>query len=143
MSSDSLSSDISLAHDPYERALKEEKYSKHLVSFDTSSKFSKKWNRLKGKMEGARDNMIQGGIMGLMVGGLFGFAIGCYSAVQTRRFMAIPISTIVSGVSFGFILGCGSMIRTAEVTQDLSQLKEGDWIYVNSFNNREQQSHME
>ena len=55
-------------------------------------------------MEGARANMLQGAMMGLMVGGLFGFAVGCYSAIQTRRFMAIPISTIVSGVSFGFIL---------------------------------------
>ena len=56
--------------------------------------------------------MIQGAIMGFMVGGLFGFAVGCYTAVQTRRFMAIPISTLVSGGSFSFILGCGSMIRT-------------------------------
>jgi|JI9StandDraft_2_1071091.scaffolds.fasta_scaffold507074_1 hypothetical protein len=141
MSSDNLSSDISLAHDPYERALKEEKYTKHLVSFDSSSKFAKKWNRFKGKLEGARDNMIQGGIMGLMVGGLFGFAIGCYSAIQTRRFMAIPISTIVSGVSFGFILGCGSMIRAAEVTPNISQLQEGDWLQVLSFNNRSQLNH--
>jgi hypothetical protein len=53
--------------------------------------------------------------MGFLVGGLFGFAIGCYSALQTRRFLAIPLSTLVSGCSFGFILGCGSMIRSAEV----------------------------
>ena len=109
----SLSNDISLAHDPYEKMLTQEKYSKNLVGFDSSSKFAKKWNRFKAKMEGAKDNMIQGAIMGFMVGGLFGFAVGCYSALQTRRFMAIPISTVVSGASFSFILGCGSMIRTA------------------------------
>lgn len=112
MSSDnSLSNDISLAHDPYERALREEKYTNNFIGFEASSFRSRKWNRLKSKMEGAKDNMIQGAIMGFLVGGLFGFAVGCYSAITTRRFMAIPISTIVSGVSFGFILGCGSMIR--------------------------------
>jgi hypothetical protein len=114
-SQSSLLGDVSLAHDPYERMLQEEKYSKNLVPFDSSSKFAKKWNRFKSKMDGAKDNMIQGAIMGFLVGGLFGFAVGCYSAIQTRRFMAIPISTIVSGASFSFILGCGSMIRTAEV----------------------------
>lgn len=114
MSSDSsLSNDISLAHDPYERAMRDERYTKNLIGLDSSSKMSRKWNRLKSKLDGAKDNMIQGAIMGFLVGGLFGFAVGCYSAVTTRRFMAIPISTIVSGVSFGFILGCGSMIRAA------------------------------
>lgn len=130
MSSDSLSSDISLAHDPYERALREEKFSKNFMGFDTSSKMARKWNRLRDKMYGAKDNMIQGAIMGFLVGGLFGFAVGCYTAVSTRRFMAIPISTVVSGVSFGFILGCGSMIRAAEVYPQpggLCQLREGEW----------------
>lgn len=136
-SNSSLSSDISLAHDPYEKALREEKYTKNLVRFDSSSKFSKKWNRFKGKMEGAKDNMIQGAIMGFMVGGLFGFAVGCYSAVTTRRFLAIPISTIVSGVSFGFILGCGSMIRAAEMPiSSQYQLQEGEWVHAWIFNNR-------
>jgi len=78
--------------------------------------------------------MIQGAIMGFMVGGLFGFAVGCYSAVQTRRFMAIPISTIVSGASFSFILGCGSMIRAAEVP--LNGLNKGEWQHVHNFNKR-------
>ena len=117
MSSENITSDISLAHDPYERMLREEKYSKNLIPIDGSSKMAKKWNRFKSKMDGAKDNMIQGAIMGFMVGGLFGFAIGCYTAVQTRRFMAIPISTLVSGGSFSFILGCGSMIRTMEVPE--------------------------
>lgn len=45
----SLSADISLAHDPYERALREEKFSRNLVPFDSSSKMAKKWARLKGK----------------------------------------------------------------------------------------------
>lgn len=114
-SSDSLSADFSLAHDPYEHFLQQEAFKKNLVPYDNSSKFAKKWNKFKNKVYEARSNMIQGAIMGFLVGGLFGFAIGCYSAVQTRRFLAIPISTLVSGCSFGFILGCGSMIRTAEV----------------------------
>ena len=80
--------------------------------------------------------MLQGAMMGLMVGGLFGFAVGCYSAIQTRRFMAIPISTIVSGVSFGFILGCGSMIRADSIDNHLERLKEGDWEYIANFNNK-------
>ena len=74
--------------------------------------------------------------MGFMVGGLFGFAVGCYSALQTRRFMAIPISTIVSGASFSFILGCGSMIRTAGVPEE--GLQEGAWREVHNFNTREE-----
>jgi hypothetical protein len=55
---------------------------------------------------------MNGAMMGFMVGGLFGFAVGLYSAVQSRRFIVIPISVLVSGCSFGFILGCGSLIRT-------------------------------
>ena len=136
----SLSADISLAHDPYERMLSDEKFSKNLVSFDSSSKFAKKWNRFKTKMEGAKDNMIQGAIMGFMVGGLFGFAVGCYSAFQTRRFLAIPISTVVSGASFSFILGCGSMIRTTPipiVAEGVPVPYEGEWLEVYNFNNRE------
>ena len=135
----SLSSDISLAHDPYERMLNSQKYSKNLVSFDSSSKFAKKWNKFKAKMDGAKDNMIQGAIMGFMVGGLFGFAIGCYTALQTRRFMAIPISTLVSGGSFSFILGCGSMIRTMEVPEVVEggiPLQEEDWVWAHNFNSR-------
>ena len=89
-------------------------------------------------MEGAKDNMIQGAIMGFMVGGLFGFAVGCYSAVQTRRFMAIPISTIVSGASFSFILGCGSMIRTDSVQEGREQLREGEWIQAYEFNRKKE-----
>ena len=99
---------------------------------DNSSKFSKKLNKFKGKLNEARNNMIQGAIMGFMVGGLFGFCLGCYSAIQTRRFMAIPISTIVSGASFSFILGCGSMIRAD--SQIL--LEEGTWANVQKFNER-------
>jgi len=125
MSSDSLSADVSLAHDPYERILREEKFNKNLIPFESSTKFAKKWHKLQQKVEGAKVNMIQGGLMGLMVGGLFGFVVGCYSAIQTRRFMAIPISTVVSGVSFGFILGCGSMIRADGIENHLNGLKEG------------------
>lgn len=142
-SSDSLSADFTLAHDPYERFLQQEKYQKNLVAYDNSSKFSKKFNKFKAKLHDARNNMIQGAIMGFLVGGLFGFAVGCYSAIQTRRFLAIPISTLVSGCSFGFILGCGSMIRSAELqtlAQQLEsgelQLKEAEWLDVQQFNNR-------
>lgn len=81
--------------------------------------------------------MMQGAMMGFMVGGLFGFAVGCYSAIQTRRFMAIPISTIVSGVSFGFILGCGSMIRADSIDNHLmNSVEEGSWQHIASFNSR-------
>ncbi len=57
--------------------------------------------------------MLNGAMMGFMVGGLFGLAIGIYSAFQTRRLITIPMSILVSGTSFGFILGCGSVIRNS------------------------------
>lgn len=55
--------------------------------------------------------MLNGFMMGFMVGGLFGLVIGLYSAYQSKRLIAIPMSVIVSGGSFGFIMGCGSIIR--------------------------------
>ena len=135
-----LSSDISLAHDPYEMMLKEEKFNKNLIPLNASTRYSRTWNKMKNKFEGAKDNMIQGAIMGFMVGGLFGFAVGCYSAIHTRRFMAIPISTVVSGASFSFILGCGSMIRTDQIRpSDPEQLQEGQWLSIYNFNNRVQE----
>lgn len=51
-------------------------------------------------------------MVGAMVGGMFGFLMGVWSAIQTRRLMAIPLSVIVSGGTFGFIMGCGSMVRS-------------------------------
>lgn len=77
----------------------------------------------------SKQNAIEGAKMGFMIGGLFGFMLGCYSAVQTRRFMVIPISTIASGASFGFLLGCGSSIRQDEViiSSDSTQMTEGQW----------------
>ncbi len=56
-------------------------------------------------------------MMGCMIGGLFGLAIGIYSAFQTRRLIVIPMSILISGVSFGFILGCGAMIRNDSFIQ--------------------------
>ena len=79
---------------------------------DKSSKFSKKVNKLKIALSNAKVNMLNGAMMGFMVGGLFGLVIGIYSAFQTRRFIAIPMSVLVSGGSFGFILGCGSVLRS-------------------------------
>ncbi len=63
--------------------------------------------------------------MGFMIGGLFGFAMGCYTAVQTRRFAAIPISTLISGSTFGFLLGCGSAIRTQEIVEQRNKWEFG------------------
>jgi hypothetical protein len=63
-------------------------------------------------MVAAKSNMLNGAMMGFMVGGLFGLVVGIYSAIQTRRLIAIPMSVIVSGGSFGFILGCGSVLRS-------------------------------
>lgn len=137
MSSDSssLSADISLIHDPYEMALRQEKFQKNLIPFDNSSKFARKVTKFKNMMMNAKNNALQGAMMGFMIGGLFGFTIGCYSAIQTRRFMAIPISTLISGCSFGFILGCGSAIRNDEVADyPNGQLAEGEWINVYRFN---------
>lgn len=84
----------------------------------------------------SKQNAIEGAKMGFMIGGLFGFMLGCYSAVQTRRFMVIPISTIASGASFGFLLGCGSAIRQDEVDEspDSTQMAEGEWQQVMKFN---------
>jgi hypothetical protein len=55
--------------------------------------------------------MLNGAMMGFMVGGLFGLVIGIYSAFQTRRLITIPMSVLVSGGSFAFILGCGSVLK--------------------------------
>jgi hypothetical protein len=107
-----------------------------LIPFDNSSKFARKVTKFKTMMYNAKNNAIQGAMMGFAIGGLFGFALGCYSAVQTRRFMAIPISTIISGCSFGFLLGCGSLIRSDEIMLEPNsiQLAEGEWLYAHSFN---------
>lgn len=79
---------------------------------DKSSKFNKKITKFKHAMIAAKSNMLNGAMMGFMVGGLFGLVIGIYSAIQTRRFIAIPMSVLVSGGSFGFIMGCGSVVRS-------------------------------
>ena len=117
MASNSInsSSDFTLAHDPYEKFLQQEKFNKSLIPFDNSTKFAKKVNKFKASLWNARNNAMQGAMMGFMVGGLFGLCVGVYSAFQTRRFITIPISALVSGISFGFILGCGSMIRADEL----------------------------
>lgn len=98
--------------DPYERFLAQEKYRYNLIPYDTSTKFTKKWNKLKLKMKEAKANALNGFMMGCMIGGLFGGVIGVYTAFYTKRLVSIPISIIISGGSFGFILGCGSMIRS-------------------------------
>lgn len=87
-------------------------------------------------LQNAKNNAMQGAMMGFMIGGLMGFCLGCYSAIQTRRFMAIPISTLISGCSFGFLLGCGSAIRTDELIayKNNIQLTEGEWINAYNFN---------
>ena len=66
------------------------------MPFDNSSKFARKVEKLKHMILHSKQNAIEGAKMGFMIGGLFGFMLGCYSAVQTRRFMVIPISTICS-----------------------------------------------
>jgi hypothetical protein len=72
-----------------------------------------------------------------MVGGLFGLVVGCYVAITTRRFMAIPLSILASGGSFGFILGCGSMIRADSVENHVGEgVEEGGWMSVVEFNSR-------
>lgn len=111
---------------------------------DKSSKFSKKVNKLKASMESAKVNMLNGAMMGFMVGGLFGLIIGVWSAVQTRRFAAIPISVLASGGSFGFILGCGSVLRSDTLISQEErlmnncnrqvQLEEEEWLKVYNFN---------
>jgi hypothetical protein len=68
--------------------------------------------KFKGMMQNAWTNSKNGAMMGFMIGGLFGFCIGIYQAIQTRRLLVIPISTLISGCSFGFLLGVGSSIRT-------------------------------
>jgi hypothetical protein len=110
--SSSESLDFSKINDPYERFLAQDKYQNNLIYVDKSTKFSKKFNKFKNAMIAAKSNMINGAMMGFMVGGLFGFVVGCYSAFQTKRLLTIPLSVIISGGSFGFILGCGSVIRS-------------------------------
>jgi hypothetical protein len=64
-----------------------------------------------------------------MVGGIFGAAVGLYTVFTTRRFLSLPLSIIVSGVSFGFIMGCGSMIRTDEGIR-YNILRDDEWKVV-------------
>lgn len=89
---------------------------------DKSSKFNKKINKFKHAMVAAKSNMLNGAMMGFMVGGLFGLVIGLYSAIQTRRFIAIPMSVLVSGGSFGFIMGCGSVVRSDTLLQNRDRI---------------------
>ena len=137
-------SDFSSANDPYEHFIQQEKYQQNLIEMDKSSKFSKKVNKLKASMLAAKSNMLNGAMMGFMVGGLFGLVVGIYSAFQTRRLIAIPMSVIVSGGSFGFILGCGSVLRSDTLiaqqeniinnNNSQTQLKEEEWLSVYRFN---------
>ena len=111
---------------------------------DKSSKFSKKVNKVKASMASAKVNMLNGAMMGFMVGGLFGLIVGVYSAFQTRRLIAIPMSVLVSGGSFGFILGCGSVLRSDTLISqqerlmnnhnNTTQLEEEGWLQVYKFN---------
>jgi hypothetical protein len=110
---------------------------------DKSSKFSKKVKKLQDAASSAKLNMLNGAMMGFMVGGLFGLVVGVYSAFQTRRFIAIPMSVLVSGGSFGFIMGCGSVLRSDTLVprqEELmnvnypGQLKEEEWMRVYIFN---------
>lgn len=142
-------SDFSLANDPYEHFIQQEKYKQNLIEMDKSSKFSKKVNKLKASMVAAKSNMLNGAMMGFMVGGLFGLVLGIYSAFQTRRLIAIPMSVLVSGGSFGFILGCGSVLRSDTLLDQQerlinnnncqTQLKEEEWLNVYQFNQNQKQ----
>ena len=122
----------SLMNDPYERYLQQEENAKNLIAYDHSSKFSKKWKKLKGKMEIAKLNAINGFMMGAIIGGLFGFALGAYQAFLTRRLVAIPISVIGSGCFFGFIMGCGALVMHSSRVS----IEEGTWIDIDSWNGK-------
>ena len=50
------SSDFTLAHDPYEKFLQQEKFNKSLIPFDNSTKFAKKVNKFKASLWNARNN---------------------------------------------------------------------------------------
>ena len=116
------SNDFSLTNDPYEHFIQQDKYKENLIEMEKSSKFSKKVNRLKAHLVAAKSNMLNGAMMGFMVGGLFGLVVGVYSAFQTRRLIAIPMSVLVSGGSFGFILGCGSVLRSDTLLENQKNL---------------------
>ena len=49
--------------------------------------------------------------MGITVGGIFGLLAGTVYAVRDRRFLLVPVTTVVCATSFGFFLGCGMIIR--------------------------------
>lgn len=115
-------SDLSFSNDPYERFIQQDKYQHNLIEMDKSSKFSKKVNKMKHAISSAKVNMLNGAMMGFMVGGLFGLVVGIYSAIQTRRLIAIPMSVIVSGGSFAFILGCGSVLRSDTLVSQSNRL---------------------
>jgi hypothetical protein len=101
-----------------------------LIGHDQSSKLAKKYQKFVQKLQTSKENAKNGAIMGTMVGGLFGFVVGALTAFQTRRFITIPISTVISGVSFGFILGCGSIIRSAELNYIKKEMKDHDGKYT-------------
>lgn len=60
--------------------------------------------------------------MGAMVGGGFGFIVGCWSAIQMKKLYIIPVSTVMSGGAFGFFMACGTMIRSDEQIYNHQQL---------------------
>ncbi len=93
---------------------------------DKSSKFSKKVKKFQTALSSAKMNMLNGAMMGFMVGGLFGLVVGVYSAFQTRRFIAIPMSVLVSGGSFGFIMGCGSVLRSDTLISQQERLMKAN-----------------
>jgi hypothetical protein len=48
----------------------------------------------------------EGFIMGALVGGGFGFIVGCWTAISMKKLYIIPVSTVISGGTFGFFMAC-------------------------------------
>lgn len=86
-----------------------------MIANDRSSKFSRKFKAFKDDMKIRKQYFIYGGMQGFAIGCLAGLGIGIISAIQTKRFILIPLSMIGSGGFFACVMAFGSIIRSAEL----------------------------
>ncbi|KRX03370.1 hypothetical protein PPERSA_12649 [Pseudocohnilembus persalinus] len=101
--------------DPYSSIISGDSSNDKMEAPATETARQRKWRKFQEQGGQLMVMAKQGFIMGSLVGGSFGFIVGCFQAFQTRQLIVIPLSTIMSGSAFGFFMGCGSMIRSQDI----------------------------
>ena len=76
------------------------------------TRFERKMKRLFGSGVNTTVMFTQGFMMGSLVGGGIGAAVGTFSAIKYRQISLIPLSMVASGFTFGCLMGIGSFTRT-------------------------------